>query len=106
MRPPSASALPTETGAPRQVGFARLITDYASYGRLCDVVVTRALRGHGLGKLLTAGLMAHPVVAQLRRITLSTKDAHGLYKKFGFTPLDDVNRHMQINRKALYKTPQ
>jgi GNAT superfamily N-acetyltransferase len=97
---------PTAPHTPRQVGFARLITDYASYGRLCDVVITRSLRGRGLGKLLTAGVMAHPVMEELRRVTLSTKDAHGLYKKFGFTPLDDVGRHMQINRKAPYKTPQ
>lgn len=73
----------------RQVGFARLVTDYCTYAYLCDVFVDEEYRGRGLSKWLMECIMENPDLGQLRRFTLATKDAHGLYEKFGFKPLSD-----------------
>lgn len=84
--------------AQRQVAFARLVTDYATYAYLCDVFVDEAYRGRGLSKWIMGCIMQNPDLAQLRRFTLATKDAHGLYEKFGFRPLDgeEQRRFMSI----------
>lgn len=71
----------------RQVGFARVITDYATFAYLCDVFIHEEYRGHALGKWLMESILAHPNLQGLRRWSLATRDAHGLYKQFGFAEL-------------------
>jgi len=71
-----------------QVGFARLVTDYAIVGWICDMFVLPSHRGHGLGRWLVECMMVHPDVKSLRRILLNTRDAHDLYIKYAnFRPL-------------------
>jgi GNAT superfamily N-acetyltransferase len=69
----------------RQVAFARVITDYATFGNLVDVFVIPEYRGRGYSKELMKAVMAHPSLKSLRRFMLATGDAHALYEKFGFT---------------------
>ncbi|HEY0060746.1 MAG TPA: GNAT family N-acetyltransferase [Telluria sp.] len=70
----------------RQVAFARVITDYATFGNLVDVFVIPEFRGRGYSKEIMRAVMAHPSLKGLRRFMLATGDAHGLYAQFGFTP--------------------
>lgn len=77
-----------------QVGFARVVTDAATFGFLADVFVVAAARGRGVGKALVTAVTAHPDVGSLPRLTLATDDAHGLYAQFGFVPVDDAERWM------------
>jgi GNAT superfamily N-acetyltransferase len=77
-----------------QIAFARLVTDGATFGFLADVFVVRRARGAGSGKALIAAVLAHPDVRRLERVTLATDDAHGLYRQYGFRPLDDADRWM------------
>ena len=86
-----------------QVGFARVITDRASFAYLCDVYVLDDHRGRGLGKWMTDAVMAHPDLQGLRRFVLVTKDAHELYRPFGFTAPAQPDRYMEIARPGLYK---
>ncbi|HWW60155.1 MAG TPA: GNAT family N-acetyltransferase, partial [Thermoanaerobaculia bacterium] len=72
----------------RQIGFARVITDYATFGYLADVFVVESHRGRGVAKQIMAAVMAHPELQGLRRWHLVTRDAHALYAAFGWTPLD------------------
>ena len=83
--------------------MARVVTDRATFGWICDVFVDRAYRGQGLGKALMAYLMAHPDLQGLRRLHLATRDAHGLYAGFGFTPLTGVDRWMEIRNRDVYR---
>lgn len=83
-----------------QVGFARAITDRATYAYLADVYVESAHRGHGLGKFLIASVLGHPDLQRLRRFALATVDAHGLYAQHGFGPASHPTRHMYIERTA------
>jgi GNAT superfamily N-acetyltransferase len=69
----------------RQVGFARVISDYATFANLVDVFVLPEYRGRGISKHMMEAVMAHPSLQGLRRFTLATFDAHGLYRRFGFT---------------------
>ncbi|MBK8611311.1 MAG: GNAT family N-acetyltransferase [Chitinophagaceae bacterium] len=78
----------------KQIGFARVVTDYASFAYLADVFIIEAFRGKGLSKWLMEEIMAHPDLQGLRRWMLATKDAHGLYAKFGFAVLDKPERIM------------
>jgi len=71
----------------RQVGFARVVTDRATFAWLADVFILDAYRGRGYGKTLVAAVLAHPELQGLRRWMLGTKDAHGLYAQNGFTPV-------------------
>jgi GNAT superfamily N-acetyltransferase len=71
----------------RQVGLARVVTDYATFAWLDDVIIHEDYRGRGLGKWLMSTIVTHPELRGLRRIALATRDAHGLYGQFGFTPL-------------------
>lgn len=87
----------------RQVGFARLVTDQATFAWLADVIIAEEERAHGLGKLLVSTLLTHPSLQGLRRIMLGTQDAHGLYAQFGFTPIDDAGRFMHIRNLNPYK---
>ncbi|MYN17347.1 GNAT family N-acetyltransferase [Rugamonas sp. FT107W] len=70
----------------RQVGFARVVTDRATFANLVDVFVLPEVRGRGYGKQLVEAVLAHADLQNLRRFTLATGDAHGLYAQFGFTP--------------------
>lgn len=86
--------------AGEQVGLARVVTDYATYGWVCDVFVLPAHRGHGLGKALVQAVLSHPRLQTLRRFSLATQDAHGLYAQFGFTPLAEPQRHMEKRNRV------
>ncbi|HTF05109.1 MAG TPA: GNAT family N-acetyltransferase, partial [Bacteroidia bacterium] len=83
----------------QQIGFARVITDKATFAYLCDVIVTESFRGRGAGKQLMTYIMAHPDLRGLRRFTLGTQDAHELYRKYGFTAPQFPDRQMEINRR-------
>jgi len=86
-----------------QVGFARVVTDKATFAYLADVFVLEPHRGQGLSKRLMAFVMAHPDLQGLRRFMLATKDAHGLYAHFGFTPTATPGRIMEIVRPDVYQ---
>ncbi len=79
----------------RQVGLARVITDYATFAYVADVFILEEYRGKGLSKWLMECVVEHPELQGLRRWTLFTKDAHGLYKKVGFTPPRTPERLME-----------
>ena len=79
----------------RQIGVARVVTDYSIFAYLCDVFIHEEYRAHGLGKWLIQAIMDHPDLAGMRRWVLVTSDAHGLYRQYGFTSLDDPEEWMQ-----------
>ncbi len=79
-----------------QVGFARVVTDKATFAYLADVFITDGFRGLGLSKWLVQTILAHPDLQGLRRWLLATADAHGLYNQFGFIPLTSPERWMGI----------
>ena len=89
--------------AGRQVGFARVITDRATYAYLADVFVLESHRGRGLSKRLMQAIVAHPDLQGLRRWSLLTRDAHGLYAQFGFRQLSQPERHMERFDPDVYK---
>jgi GNAT superfamily N-acetyltransferase len=78
-----------------QVGFARVITDYATFGYLGDVFVLESHRGRGLSKWVMELIVAHPDLQGFRRWVLLTRDAHGLYRQFGFTAIAAPDRYME-----------
>jgi GNAT superfamily N-acetyltransferase len=88
-----------------QIGFARVITDYATFAYLCDVYVLDAHRGRGLGAWLTETLVGLPELQRIRRWTLATKTAHGLYEKFGFAVPKWADAYMDIVRPDIYRSP-
>lgn len=89
------------TGA--QVGFARVVTDCATFGYLADVFVLEEHRGRGLSKALMAFILAEPGVQGLRRFLLCTRDAHGLYAQFGFKVAGRPENIMEIVRRGMYR---
>ena len=86
-----------------QVGFARVITDYAVFAYVADVFVAASHRRKGVGRELMAAIMSHPALQRLRRWHLVTRDAHRLYEQFGFQPLRAPERHMEIVVSDPYK---
>lgn len=88
----------------RQVGFARVITDQATFAYLCDVFISEEVRGQGLGKWLIACITGHPALQGLRRFILATRDAHSLYRQHGFTPLAAPERWMEIRNPDVYQS--
>ena len=86
-----------------QIGFARVITDSATFAYMADVYVLEQYRCHGLGTWLVECIMGHPALQGLRRWCLLTRDAHGLYRKVGFTSPKDPGRYMEINNPDIYK---
>jgi GNAT superfamily N-acetyltransferase len=78
-----------------QIGFARLVTDYATFAWLADVFILDDYRGQGLSKWLLEVIVSHPQLQGLRRWLLATKDAHDLYRRFGFVELEDARRWME-----------
>jgi len=93
-----------EKAGGRQVGLARVVTDHATFAYLCDVYVLEEHRGHGLGKLLMRAVMDHPAITGARRAMLGTRDAHGLYRQFGFADAG-TGILMEIVRPDLYRMP-
>jgi GNAT superfamily N-acetyltransferase len=87
----------------QQIGFARFVTDRATFAWLADVFVIEAFRGEGLGKWMMEAMLQHPDLQGLRRMLLGTRDAHGLYERFGFTPLADPSRFLEIFRPNIYR---
>ena len=86
----------------KQVGFARWVTDRATFAYLCDVYVGQDFRGLGLSKKLMSFMLFHPHLQGLRTYSLGTLDAHGLYAQFGFKPLATPERRMEILVKDIY----
>jgi GNAT superfamily N-acetyltransferase len=85
-----------------QIAFARVVTDRATFAYLADVYVLDAHRGQGLSKAMVAALHAHPELQGLRRWMLMTRDAHGLYAQFGWTPLADPALAMERHDPQVY----
>ncbi|MEO5322681.1 GNAT family N-acetyltransferase [Mesorhizobium sp. CC13] len=83
-----------------QVGFARVITDYACFAYVADVIVWPERRGHGIGKKLIQALLDHPELASVTGFSLRTADAHSLYEKFGFVTATD-GLYMRLSRTRL-----
>jgi len=88
----------------QQIGFARVVTDRATFAWLGDVFVLDEFRGEGLGKWMIEALLKHPDLQGLRRILLGTRDAHSLYARFGFTPLAEPSRFLDIHRPDIYRS--
>jgi N-acetylglutamate synthase-like GNAT family acetyltransferase len=86
-----------------QIGFSRVITDFTSFGYLADVFISEDFRGKGYSKLLMKAIMKHPELQNFRRWMLATRDAHGLYRQFGFTSIPNPEILMQIHRPDIYK---
>ena len=87
-----------------QVGYARIVTDKATFAYLCDVFVLPEHRGKGLSKALVATIKAHPDLQGLRRWMLVTADMQPLYAQFGFEPVKTPERHMEIHRPGIYES--
>jgi GNAT superfamily N-acetyltransferase len=86
----------------KQVGFARVVTDYATFAYLADVFVLESHRGRGLSKILISAVMADPSLQGLRRWLLATRDAHSLYSQYSFAPLTNPGRFMERNAPDVY----
>jgi len=91
--------------AGRQIAFARVITDHATFAWLADVFVVESHRGRGVGKHLVAAILADPGLQNLRRWMLATLDAHGVYEPFGFRAVSHPERFMEIRRPNPYGQP-
>jgi N-acetylglutamate synthase-like GNAT family acetyltransferase len=91
-----------ESGSGKQVGFARVITDKATFAYLSDVFVLEEWRGRGLSKWLVESILAHPELQGLRRFCLLTRDAQGLYQRYGFTGLPDAATYMERRDPDVY----
>ncbi|HEY2659280.1 MAG TPA: GNAT family N-acetyltransferase [Caulobacteraceae bacterium] len=89
--------------AGEMAAMARVVTDSATFGWICDVFVDEAHRGAGLGRALMAYLKDHPDLQGFRRRHLATRDAHSLYAQFGFTPLTGVQNWMEIRDPEIYR---
>jgi GNAT superfamily N-acetyltransferase len=83
-----------------QVGLARVVSDYTTFAWLCDVFIREDYRGRGLGKWLMETIALYPDLQNLRRWLLATRDAHGLYRQYGFTSLDDPSRWMEKSKPS------
>lgn len=95
-----------DASADRQIGFARVVTDFAVRAHLCDVFILEDYRGHGLGRRLIGIVLAHPELQHLRRWSLATKDAHALCRRYGFTPLRAPEMMMERVDPDAYSRPR
>jgi GNAT superfamily N-acetyltransferase len=84
--------------AARQIGFARIVTDYVRFAHLMDVFVLPEYRGRGVSKLLMENILSHPELRTITRYTLGTQDAHGLYAQYGFGAPANPERQMELLR--------
>ena len=89
----------------KQVGFARVVTDFATFAWVADVFVLAEERGHGLSKWLMEVILAHPRLQGFRRWVLATKDAHSLYARYGFIPLHRPERWMERPDPTMQESP-
>jgi GNAT superfamily N-acetyltransferase len=87
----------------QQVGFARVITDFASIAYVADVFVVPEHRGRGISKLLMHAILEYPDLQGVRRLLLATRDAHGLYAQFAFQPLTHPEHFMTIHKPDVYR---
>lgn len=85
------------------LGVARVVSDRATFAYVCDVYVAEPARGRGIGTRMVKHLMAHPELQGLRRWSLLTRDAHGVYAKLGFTRMSDPAQYMEISRPGMYR---
>jgi len=92
----------TESGD--QIGFARMVTDSATFAYLADVFILDEHRGKGLSKRLMQQILAHPQLQGLRRMALATRDAHGLYEQFGFKVLASPDTFMELHQPKVYES--
>jgi N-acetylglutamate synthase-like GNAT family acetyltransferase len=83
----------------RQIGVARVVSDYSIFAYLCDVFIHEDYRTHGLGKWLIQTILEHPDLRDMRRWVLVTNDAHGLYQQFGFSSVEDPEHWMQMFKR-------
>jgi GNAT superfamily N-acetyltransferase len=90
-------------GEGTQFGFARVVSDFSTVAYLGDVFVLESHRGQGLSKWMMECIVSHPDLQNLRRWILLTRDAHGLYKQFGFTPLKSPDRYMELHNPDVYE---
>ncbi len=93
------------SGPAAQAGFARVITDFATFDYLGDVFVLEPHRGRGLARWLMETLTAHPDLQGFRRWVLLTRDGHGLYRQFGYTPVAAAERYMERWDPEVYRRP-
>jgi GNAT superfamily N-acetyltransferase len=91
------------TAADEQAGFARVVSDYATFAWLGDVFVFPAFRGAGASKAMMEAIIAHPRLQGLRRFILATSDAHELYGRYGFQPLARPEAMMEISKRRMYE---
>lgn len=91
---------------PVQIGFCRIVTDHATYGYLADVYILEAYRGRGLSNLLLSTAFAHPDLAHVRRMNLVTRDAHHIYRAFGFSPPSNPAGYMEIVCRDMYQAAE
>jgi len=89
-----------------QVGFARVISDFATFAYVADVFIVASHRGRGLAQWLMQAILAHPRLQGLRRWMLVTRDAHGLYRKVGFRDLAHPERILEIADPDVYRKPR
>ncbi|MDQ1708443.1 MAG: hypothetical protein QOJ88_1654 [Pyrinomonadaceae bacterium] len=89
----------------QQIGFARVVTDYATFAWVADVFILPAYRGRGLSKWLMEIILSHPELQGFRRWVLATKDAHGLYERFGFIPLHRPERWLERPDRNMQESP-
>lgn len=92
-----------ELGNGGQVGLARVVTDYATFAYLCDVYVLEQHRRHGVAGRMMAEVMAHPALTGARRAMLATRDAHGLYRRYGFADVGSSAILMELVRADIYR---
>lgn len=85
--------------AGRQIGFARVVTDYFIHAYIADVFIVKEYRGQGLGKWLVSSMLAHPDLQQVQNWSLDTRDAQGLYEQFGFE-CTEFGRHMALRKRS------
>jgi GNAT superfamily N-acetyltransferase len=83
----------------KQIGMARVVSDYSIFAYLCDVFIHEDYRAQGIGKWLMQTIMEHPDLKEMRRWVLVTSDAHGLYEQYGFTTIEDPEHWMQLFRR-------
>lgn len=86
----------------KQIGFARAISDYSTFAYLADVFIVEEYRGKKLAKWLIQTIISHPALQGLRCWLLKTRDAHGLYKQFGFTQPKKIENYMEITAPDIY----
>jgi GNAT superfamily N-acetyltransferase len=83
----------------KQIGIARVVSDYSIFAYLCDVFIHEDFRAQGLGKWLIQTILEHPELKEMRRWVLVTSDAHGLYKQYGFASIPDPEHWMQMFKR-------